>query len=140
MRKLILGLVLAVLSTALFAGDGNCFDAYNKKFEERGANDVKDGWYENIVITFRQGNEADCVLGKVQVEKGVVTQMYLKNVDGSYQIFTKKWKYNDEKAVISNGISKSRLTIDGEIVNVIFPTSIKPPKKKVATAPNPDDL
>lgn len=131
---------MGVFSTALFAGTGgNCYDAYNAKFEERGANEVKDGWYENVVITFRQGNEADCVLGKVQVEKGAITQMYLKNVDGSYQIFTKKWKH-EEKAVISNGISKSRLTIDGEIVNVIFTTSIKPPKKKVAAAPNPDDL
>jgi len=142
MKKLILALFLSVF-TVSFAGngsEGNCYDAYNKKFEERGANEVKDGWYENVVITFRQGNEADCVLGKVQVEKGAVTQMYLKNVDGSYQIFTKKWKYADEKAIISNGISKSRLTIDGEIVNVIFTTSIKPPKKKVAAAPNPDDL
>lgn len=135
------GLVLSFFSTAIIAGDGgNCYDAYNKKFEERGANDVKDGWYENVVITFRQGNEADCVLGKVQVEKGAVTQMYLKNVDGTYQIFTKKWKYEHEKAIISNGISKSRLTIEGQIVNVIFTTSIKPPKKKVAAAPNPDDL
>jgi len=140
MKKLIFGLALSIFSTSIVAGDGgNCYDAYSKKFAERGANEVKDGWYENVVITFRQGDQADCVLGKVQVEKGAVTQMYLKNVDGTYQIFTKKWKH-EEKAIISNGISKSRITIDGEIVNVIFTTSIKPPKKKVAAAPSPDDL
>ena len=140
MKGLVFGLVLSVFSTSIVAGDGsNCYNAYNKKFAERGANEVKDGWYENVVITFRQGDQADCVLGKVQVEKGAVTQMYLKNVDGTYQIFTKKWKHED-KAVILNGISKSRITVDGEIVNIIFTTSIKPPKKKVAAAPSPDDL
>ncbi len=135
--------MLSIFSTGVFAGDGdgvNCYDAYEKKFAERGANEVKDGWYENVVITFRQGNQADCVLGKVQVEKGSVTQMYLKNVDGTYQIFTKKWKHEESESIVSNGISKSRLTIEGEIINVIFTTSIKPPKKKIAIAPSPDDL
>ena len=126
MKKLVFGLILSAFSMNVNAGDGdgdNCYEAYNKKFAARGANNVKDGWYENVVITFRQGNEADCFLGKVQVEKGEVTQMYLKNVDGTYQIFTKKWKH-EEKATISNGISKSRSTIDGEVVNVIFTSSI----------------
>ena len=143
MKKLVFGLILSVFSISVLAGDGNsdnCYEAYNKKFAERGANEVKDGWYENVVITFRQGNQADCVLGKVQVEKGSVTQMYLKNIDGTYQIFTKKWKHENSKSIVSNGISKSRLTIDNEIVNVIFTTSIKPPKKKIAVAPSPDDL
>lgn len=140
MKKIVFGLILSVFSTSILAGDGgNCYEKYNNKFTERGANKVNDGWYENVVITFRQGNEADCFLGKVQVEKGEVTQMYLKNEDGTYQIFNRKWKH-EEKTTISNGISKSRLTIDGEIVNVIFTSSIKPPKKKIATAPSPDDL
>lgn len=140
MNKLILGLFLAI-STVAFAGDGDydCYDAYSKKFEERGANKVKDGWYENVVITFRQAGNSECVLGKVQVEKGAVTQIYLKNMDGTYQIYTKHFKH-DEKAVISNGISKSKITVDGVVVNVIFVKSIKPPKKKIATAPSPDDL
>ena len=143
MKNLVFGLILSVFSVSVLAGEGNsynCYEAYNKKFAERGANEVKDGWYENVVITFRQGNQADCVLGKVQVEKGSVTQMYLKNIDGTYQIFTKKWKHENSKSIVSNGISKSRLTIDNEIVNVIFTTSIKPPKKKIAVAPSPDDL
>ena len=66
--------------------------------------------------------------------------MYLKNEDGTYQIFNRKWQNEEVKSTITNGISKSRSTIDGEIVNVIFPTSIKPPKKKIAAAPSPDDL
>jgi hypothetical protein len=145
MKKIVFGLILSVFSIIAFAGDldeVNCYEAYNKKFAERGANEVKDGWYENVVITFRelQGNNADCVLGKVQVEKGSVTQMYLKNVDGTYQIFTKKWKHENSKSTISNGISKTRQTIDNENINVIFTTSIKPPKKKIAIAPSPDDL
>lgn len=144
MKKILYSFLAVAFSLVMTsAGDGsalNCYDKYNQKFEERGANDVKDGWYENVVITFRQGNESDCVLGKVQVEQGAVTQMYLKNIDGTYQIFTKKWKYPEEKAIITKGISKTRLTIDGELVNVIFLKSIKPPKKKIQSAPNPDDL
>lgn len=141
MKKLLFLSLLFVFSSSIIAGDGgNCFEKYNEKFTERGANNVKDGWYENVVITFRQGNEADCFLGKVQVEKGEVTQMYLKNEDGTYQIFNRKWKNEEVKSTITNGISKSRSTIDGEIVNVIFTTSIKPPKKKIAAAPSPDDL
>jgi S1-C subfamily serine protease len=141
MRKKMFGLILSVFSISLFAGDRvNCYDAYKQKFAERGANEIKDGWHENVVITFRQGNEADCVLGKVKVEKGSVTQMYLKSVDGTYQVFTKKFKYEDIEPVVSNGISKSKLTIDHEVVNVIFPASIKSPEKKIAAAPNPDDI
>ena len=102
MKKIVFGLILSVFSTSILAGDGgNCYEKYNNKFTERGANKVNDGWYENVVITFRQGNEADCFLGKVQVEKEEVTQMYLKNEDGTYQIFNRKWKH-EEKTTISN--------------------------------------
>lgn len=141
MKKLVFGLALSILATNIVAGDGtgNCYDAYNKKFAERGANKVDDGWHEDVVITFRQGDKAECLLGKVQVEKGLITQIFLRNVDGTYQLFTDKWKHED-KAPIVNGISKSRITVDNKIVNVIFRKSIKPPKKKVAVAPSPDDL
>tara|TARA_Y100000589_G_scaffold187794_1_gene177772 strand:+ start:66 stop:491 length:426 start_codon:yes stop_codon:yes gene_type:complete len=141
MKKLVFVFVSFIFVSNIIASDDeNCYEKYNNKFAERGANNVKDGWYENVVITFRQGKEADCFLGKVQVEKGEVTKMYLKNEDGTYQIFNRKWQNEEVKSTITNGISKSRSTIDGEIVNVIFPTSIKPPKKKIAAAPSPDDL
>ena len=39
-----------------------------------------------------------------------------------------------------SGISKSMLTTEDEVINVVFTKHIKPPKKKFATATDPDDL
>lgn len=140
MKKLVLG-ILMFTTPMLFAGDEglNCYQKYAKKFEERGANDVADGWYENVVITFRQGSNSECLMGKVKVENGIITNYYLKNTDGSYTPYSKQFKF-DTKATITNGISKTMVTVDDELVNVIFIKAIKPPKKKVEAAPDPDDL
>lgn len=143
MKKGLLVALAFLLSIGSFAGGkGSCYDAYNKKFEDRGANDVEDGWHFDVVLTVRTSNpeETQCSYAKVKVEKGMITQLFLKNEDGTFQIFNAKWKYPEEKALISNGMSKSRVTIDNRIVNVFFPKAIKPPKKKVAAAPSPDDL
>ena len=140
MKKIFLGLFVAALTALSNSADAqNCYDAYAKKFEERGANEVEDGWHENVVITFRQGSSAECKVGKVKVEKGKITQIYLKLSDGTYQIYTKKFKF-EEDATITNGISKTLVTVDDELINIIFIKSIKPPKKKIVDAPNPDDL
>jgi hypothetical protein len=141
MKNIILGLMIAVTST-VFAGEigsQNCYQKYAKKFEERGANDVPDGWDEDVVVTFRQGSNADCLMGKVKVEKGVITQIYLRNTDGSYEIYNKQFKHAT-KATVTNGISKTLVTVDDILVNVIFRKSIKPPKKQITVAPDPDDL
>jgi hypothetical protein len=143
MKKLVLVALSVLLSICSFAGGtGSCYDAYSKKFEERGANEVEDGWHLDVVLTVRTSNpeETQCSYAKVKIEKGMITQISLKNEDGTHQIFNAKWKYPEEKALISNGMSKSRVTIDNRIVNVFFPKAIKPPKKKIATAPSPDDL
>jgi hypothetical protein len=117
----------------------NCYQKYAKKFEERGAKDVEDGWHEDVIITFRQGSTADCYIGKVRVEEGAVTQVYIRNADGSYDLFKKQFKH-ETKATITNGISKTLITVDDELINVVFPSHINPPKKKYLTAPDPDDL
>ncbi|MBP05803.1 MAG: hypothetical protein CL728_03535 [Chloroflexi bacterium] len=143
MKKGLLVALAFLLSIGSFAGGkGSCYDAYNKKFEDRGANEVEEGWHFDVVLTVRTSNpeETQCSYAKVKVEKGMITQIFLKNEDGTFQIFNAKWKYPEEKAMISNGMSKSRVTIDNRIVNVFFPKAIKPPKKKVAAAPSPDDL
>ena len=141
MKKILLGIMIAVSSTVFAGGEGalNCYQKYAKKFEERGANDVPDGWDEDVVVTFRQGSTSECLMGKVKVEKGVIIQIYLRNTDGSYEIYKKQFKHAT-KATITNGISKTLVTVDDILVNVIFRKSIKPPKKKITVAPDPDDL
>jgi hypothetical protein len=46
----------------------------------------------------------------------------------------------DQNITIINGISRAAVTVDDEIVNVIFIKQIKPPKKKFESAPSADDL
>lgn len=142
MKKILFGFLAL---TALFAFTSlpdeelNCYQKYVQKFEERGAREVEDGWHEKVVVTFRQGSLAECWIGKVKVEKNEITQIHIRNSDGTYEIYTKKFK-DDVKASITNGISNTVITVDGELVNVVFPAHINPPKKKFAPAPDPDDL
>ena len=141
MKKILFVLIMAFSST-VFAGDAslNCYQKYAKKFEERGANDVPDGWDEDVVVTFRQGSTSECLMGKVKVEGGVITQIRLRNTDGTFEMYTKQFKDGYKKATITNGISATQITVDDILVNIIFRKSIKPPKKKITVAPDPDDL
>jgi hypothetical protein len=42
----------------------NCYNKWAAKFEDRGAEEVKDGVYEDVIITNRQGSKATCHNGK----------------------------------------------------------------------------
>lgn len=135
-------LIFAFITTVggLKAQEGlNCYEKYAQKFDERGAFEVEDEWHEEVVVTFRRGGTAECYYGKVRVDEGVVTQIHIKNSDGTYDRYTKKFR-TDVEQTITNGISRTLITVDGELVNVIFRGHIKPPKKKYAPAPDPDDL
>ena len=145
MNRLLLGLLLLCLPMLSIAQEApaNCYDKYSKKFTERGAFIVEDGIHEDIIITIRKGNTAECVPGKVRVEKGAVIAMYRRFSDGTYEEapMMKSYKHKEEMTITSgNGISKSMLTVDDEVINVVFTKHIKPPKKKFATATDPDDL
>ena len=143
MKKLLISLsivgFITFLSSSIVVDDLNCYDKYSKKFEERGANEVENGWHEDVVITFRKGGSADCYIGKVRIEEFKITQLYIKNADGTFEIYKKKFKPGGDFTII-NGISQTQITTDDELVNVIFVKHIKPPKKKLTVAPSPDDL
>lgn len=143
MKKLILKLALVLMAISLnsVAQDDNCYFKYQKKFDERGAFEVENGWHTDIVVTFRRGLNAECYTAKVEVKEGVIAQIHIRNSDGSYERYTKKFKNNmDQNISIINGISRAAVTVDDEIVNVIFIKHIKPPKKKFESAPSADDL
>lgn len=143
MKKILLFVSIVGLISVLSAFDANddlnCYDKYSKKFEERGADEVENGWHEEVVVTFRKGGNADCYPAKVKVEELKVTQIYLKYADGTFEIYKKNFKTGGEFYII-NGISQTKITVDEELVNVIFIKHIKPPKKKLVEAPDPDDL
>lgn len=132
-------ILLTNFANAGVVDDVNCYDAYAKKFEERGAEEVEDGWHEDVVITFRKGSNADCYIGMIRIEEGKITQLKIRNADGTYELYTKKFKAGGE-FIVTNGISSTQITLDDELVNVVFVKHIKPPKKKFTVAPSPDDL
>ncbi len=117
----------------------NCYLKWAQKFEERGAEPVADGTYTDVIISFRNGGEAECFNGKVDVKGGNVIAMYLKKEDGSYEIVTKKSKYEKVPVTITNGMSSTIVTKDDELINVLFVKKILPKKAGFEKAADPTD-
>jgi hypothetical protein len=121
------------------ADDNNCYNKWAQKFEDRGADEVADGTYSDVIITIRSGADAECYNGKCDVKEGKVTAMYLKMEDGSYEQLKKKSRYEGVPLVITNGMSSPLLTMDSELINVLFVKKIKPKKAGFVKAAEPTD-
>lgn len=122
------------------AVETNCYLKWAQKFEDRTAFDVEDGSYTDVILTFRNGSNANCFNGKAEVKNNMVTAMYLKLEDGTFEQVKRKWKYEIKDVTIQNGISKTLITIDDELINVMFVKKIKPKKKGYEKAPDPNDF
>lgn len=133
-----------LLSASLFAQDKtvelNCYNKWAAKFEDRGAEEVKDGVYEDVIITNRQGSKATCHNGKAEVRNGKVIKFYILLSDGSHEEVKRTWKnHSDKDVTITNGISKTLVSVHNELINVLWPNTIKPKKAKPTVAPEPTD-
>jgi len=118
----------------------NCYNKWAAKFEERGAEEVKDGVYTDVIISVRYKGNATCYSGKVEVIEGKINKFYILLEDGTYEEFKKTWKNNSNKDKrIINGISETMITIHNELVNILFPSKLKPKKPKPKFAPEPTD-
>jgi len=118
----------------------NCYNKWAAKFEDRGADPVKDGLYEDVIITNRQGSKATCHNGKAEVRNGIVVKFYILLSDGSHEEVKRTWKNNSEKNVnIVNGISKTMISVHGELINVLWPSVIRAKKAKPTVAADPTD-
>lgn len=142
MKNTILATTLFLFSIGLLSAQTktNCYQKYAEVFEIRGANEVVDGTYDDVVITVRKRGFADCFIGKVNVKGGKVmlNSMQLSFVDNTYEPFVRSYKNTDEPITIIGGISKTLLTKDEELINVIFTSSLKPKKKAFKRAPEPN--
>ncbi len=118
----------------------NCYLKWAARFEERGAEEVADGSYNDVIITFRNGSSADCFNGKADVKEGKITGFYLRLEDGSYEEVKRKWKYELKDVKIINGMSITLITADEKLINVLFIKKIKPKKKGYEKAPEPSDF
>jgi hypothetical protein len=114
-----------------------CYQKYAAVFEKRGAHTVEDGTYEDVVVSVRYGNTADCFMGSVTVKDGKMGPISIKFEDGTFTPLKKKYKHN-VPITITNGISTPQVTVDDEIVSVLFVMNIKPKPKEFAKAPEPD--
>lgn len=118
----------------------NCYNKWAAKFEDRGAEPVADGVYEDVIITNRQGSKATCNNGKAEVRNGKVFKFYILLNDGSHEEVKRTWKSNsNENVIIINGISKSLISVHNELINILWPNKIKAKKAKPTMAADPTD-
>ena len=132
--------LFGLISTQTSAqSDAGCHEKYVRVFEVRGANEVEDGTHEDVVITVRKGNFSDCFIGKVDVVNGYIDifSIYLTYVDGSYEKFNHNFESKDPVNII-NGMSETIITMDDELIKILFVGAIKPKKKSYKKAPEPD--
>lgn len=146
MKKILLGLFITVLFNSVDAqlsNDGNltCYQSYAQVFEKRGAKQVEDGVHNNVIITFRKGSMAECYYGKVTVRDGDVVSfnMYLKFEDNTYEKVNRQFKNDKIPVSINGGMSRTMVTNDDELINVLFIKHLNPKKKAYVKAkPNFD--
>lgn len=118
----------------------NCYNKWAARFEDRGAEEVSDGVYEDVIITNRQGSAAVCNKGKAEVRGGKIVKFYVLLSDGSHEEVRRTWKNNSNQNItIINGISKTLVSVHNELINILFPEKIKPKKAKPTLAPDPEE-
>jgi hypothetical protein len=126
-------------TTKKIVDENSCYGKWAQKFQDRGADDVADGSYTDVIISVRNGADAECYNGKCDVKDGRVTAMYIKLEDGSFELMKKKSRYENVPLVITNGMSSPLLTMESELINVLFVKKIKPKKAGFVKAADPSD-
>lgn len=144
-KKVLFALIIGSTSIQLQAQteetrELNCYNKWSVKFDERGADEVTDGVYTDVIITSRVGPKATCYSGKAEVVNKKLTKCYIIREDGAFEEVNRSWKNNSNKDVdIINGISESMITVHNELINVLWPKKIKPKKAAFKKAPEPTD-
>ncbi|MCB0803510.1 MAG: hypothetical protein KDB74_10460 [Flavobacteriales bacterium] len=138
MKNLLIVLALFLSANLSAQSDQTCFQKYAKVFEMRGADPVSDGTYKDVIVTIRKGSFADCFVGKVVVKNGAIDRnsIALSFVDNTFEPLRRSFKDSDVVNII-NGMSKTMLTDDEELINIMFVSAIKPKKKAFKKAPEP---
>ncbi len=136
MRSGITILFICIYSISFSQKD--CYKEYAETFEKRGALEVVDNVYDDVVVTIRSGSQSQCLYGKVKVSGGFINtnSIYLKFDDNSLEKFARKYRDNNPVRV-DNGQSETLVTTEDELVNIFFISQIKPKKKAYKKAPDP---
>ena len=144
-KSILIAVAITVTSAQLSAQteevrELNCYNKWSVKFDERGAEEVTDGIYTDVIITFRIGAKANCFSGKAEVNGKKLVKCFITLEDGTYEEVKRTWKKESNKDVaIINGISASMITVHNELINVLWPKKIKAKKAPAKKAPDPTD-
>jgi len=118
----------------------NCYNKWSIKFEERGAEEVPDGIYTDVIVTSRMGARVNCYSGKAEVRGKRLLKCWIVKEDNSEEEITRTWRSNTNTDVeIINGISESMITVHNELINVLWPKKLKAKKAPPKLAPDPND-
>jgi hypothetical protein len=124
------GLLLSIFFVGLlfFAhSQTECFSKFEKAFEERGATEVPDAMHKNVVICFFNKERMGCYCGKVRVESGKITSIFLQYSDDSYMLYEDAFYNTLKKApTIKNGISEMIYSAKGESFKIVFMDQLQP--------------
>ena len=144
-KKILLGLTVLFATTQIQAQNEEtreltCYNKWSQKFDERGAEEVEDGIYTDVIITSRIGPKANCWSGKAEVRNKKLIKCWIIKEDNSEEEVTRTWRGNSNKDVtIINGISTSMITVHNELINVMWPKKIKAKKAAAKKEPEPTD-
>jgi len=142
MKKQLLILLTILISSTLAFAQEDCYTRLENAFKERGSLTVSDDIHSNVIICFFDNEETRCVGGKVRVDNGTITSVFLQFEDDTYDMMTEKF-YSTAKRMppsINNGISEMIQTARGEKFKVVFIKKLKPKKKAYKQISLPDDL
>jgi len=118
--------------------DDSCYRKWHRIFKLRGADEVPDGEYDNVIVTFREGTSGNCYYGKAIVKKGFLKEIYVRFSDGKYE----KVEFDPkEEFGIANGISDpvvAHLKNQRQVLNVIFKEKLRPKGNAYDQAPDPE--
>lgn len=144
-KKILFAVTVLLASTQIKAQteeprELTCYNKWSQKFDERGADEVEDGIYTDVIITSRIGSKANCWSGKAEVRNKKLIKCWIIKEDNSEEEVTRTWKNNSNKDVtIINGVSSSMITVHNELINVLWPKKIKAKKAAAKKAPDPTD-
>lgn len=144
MKQALLIFALATFTSTLFAQNQkpkSCYEAWEAVFKKRGAYAINDDMHRKVIVSFFEDGNVYCYTGKVRVESGRVTSVFIKYEDETFHLLDKKiYGIEKNKPKIENGISELIYTDDNEKFKVLFIEQIKPKKKSYESAPMPDDF
>ncbi len=143
MKRHLLILIVLFISGISYSqtATSDCFKRLEEAFAKRGSMSIADAIHTNVIICFFEDGNSRCISGKVRVENGTITSIFLQNEDNSYELMDKKF-YNVKKTapIIINGITELITTIDGEKLKIVFFEKLKPKKQNYKEINLPDDL